>query len=100
MKLNIVMGLLLMSLAACSGGTQKESTGEYLDSASITTKVKSSLVADKRVSALDIKVVTYKKTVQLSGFVNTAEEKQLAHDIAEGVNGVEKVENNISVKDN
>jgi osmotically-inducible protein OsmY len=44
-------------------------------------------------------VVTFKGTVQLSGFVDTHAQKSRADTIAKGVEGVKDVENNITVKD-
>jgi osmotically-inducible protein OsmY len=46
-----------------------------------------------------VKVTSYRGTVQLSGFVNTSDQKRRAEDIAEKVQGVKRVENNITVKD-
>lgn len=82
----------------CAGTTTRESTGEYVDDASITTKVKAAFVKDPTVKALDVKVETFKGSVQLSGFVNTAEEKSRAEQIAAGIPGVAKVTNNITLK--
>jgi osmotically-inducible protein OsmY len=96
--------LLFASLAAmivavgCAGNQTQESTGEYIDDAAISTKVKSRLLMDKDASGLDIKVETFKGVVQLSGFVESDLEKQRAGEIAEGVDGVRHVENRISVK--
>ncbi len=47
----------------------------------------------------EVGVTTYRGTVQLSGFVNTADQKTKAGDMAKGVPGVNDVLNNISVKD-
>ena len=82
----------------CASTATRESTGEYIDDSVITTKVKAALFADKLVSALAVKVVTFKGVVQLSGFVDTAEQKQLAETDARTVKGVNSVENNITVK--
>ena len=68
------------------------------DDATTTTKVKAAFVKDPVVSAMDVKVDTFKGTVQLSGFVDTAEQKSRAEQIAAGVNGVAAVKNNITVK--
>lgn len=86
------------SLTGCAGTSTRESTGEYIDDSAITTKVKAAFAADNDVSALAVKVKTYKGTVQLSGFVNTAAEKAEAERLARGVNGVQNVVNNITVK--
>ena len=82
----------------CASTPTKESTGEYIDDSVVTTKVKAALFADKLVSGFAVKVVTFKGVVQLSGFVDTAAEKQQAEKVALAVNGVRSVENNITVK--
>ena len=83
---------------SCAGTSTRESTGEYIDDASITTKVKAAFVKDPLVKALDVKVDTFKGTVQLSGFVDTAEQKKRAEQIAAGTTGVASVKNNITLK--
>ena len=82
----------------CAGSATRESTGEYLDDATITTKVKGAFVKDPMVKALDVKVDTFKGAVQLSGFVDTAEQKSRAEQLAAGITGVTTVKNNITVK--
>ncbi len=85
-------------LAACGATPTRESPGEYIDDATITTKVKSAFVADKTVSAMDVKVETYKGTVQLSGFAKSQNEINQAVAIARGVKGVQSVKNDILLK--
>lgn len=82
----------------CASTPTRESTGEYVDDATITTKVKAALVKDPVVKALDVKVETFKNTVQLSGFVDTAEQKSQAERVAASVTGVQSVKNNIALK--
>jgi len=106
MKLSPSLPLLALALlvgapavfTSCAATPTKESTGEYVDDSTITTKVKAEFVKDKTVSALDVKVETFKGVVQLSGFVNTAAEKSQAETIAASVNGVKSVQNKITVK--
>jgi osmotically-inducible protein OsmY len=45
-----------------------------------------------------VEVKTFKGTVQLSGFVNTSDQKNRAGDIAKQVSGVKEIQNNITVK--
>lgn len=90
--------IMATSLVGCAGGSNRESTGQYIDSAAITTKVKAKLAQDEQVSVFDISVETFKDVVQLSGFVDNAAQKQRAAQVAASVEGVRKVENNISVK--
>lgn len=82
----------------CAGTPTRASTGEFLDDASITTKVKAAFVKDPVVKAIDVKVETFKGAVQLSGFVDTAEQKARAEQIAAGIQNVASVRNNISLK--
>ena len=89
---------LILALASCAGTAKKESTGEYVDDSVITSRVKAALVADPVTKAREISVETFKGTVQLSGFVSTAEEKDKAAAIARQTKGVVDVKNNIIVK--
>lgn len=91
------LGLVTLS-TGCASTSTSESTGEYVDDATITTKVKAAFVKDEIVKAFDVSVETFKGTVQLSGFVDTAEEKSRAAQIARGVKGVRDVDNKITVK--
>src|SRR5271154_6023469 len=87
--------LLATTLAfGCAHVTEK-SAGQSLDDATITTEVKAKFVEDRQVSALDIKVATFKGTVQLSGFATSMSEIERAGEIARGVNGVSSVKNDI-----
>lgn len=85
-------------LIGCASTPTSESTGEYVDDAVITTKVKAQLAGDKLVSLLEIAVETYKGTVQLSGFVNTQEQKDEAEKVAREVKGVKDVKNSLIIK--
>ena len=88
----------VQSQTGCAGTTTRESTGEYVDDSSITTKVKAAFVKDPVVKATDVKVETFKGTVQLSGFVDNAAEQARAADIARGVEGVKNVVNATTLK--
>lgn len=91
--------LVAAALPACSSSSRtSESAGEYVDSASITAQVKSKMVADPQLSALQIGVETFKDEVQLSGFVDTPATKERAGQVAATVPGVKTVRNNLVVK--
>lgn len=90
-------GSILLT-TGCAGTADRESTGEYIDNAAITARVKSALASDEIVKGREINVESFRGTVQLSGFVSTSEEKARAERIAKSIVGVEEVENNISVK--
>lgn len=94
----LLVGLFTLSINSCSTSPNEESTGEYLDSSTTTTKVKASLVDQLGTSGFAIKVKTYKDQVQLSGFVDTPRIRLRAGQIAFGVEGVKSVRNDIIVK--
>ena len=92
--------LAAVVLAACASTPTQESVGEYIDDTAITAQVKSALVGDEQVSTLgSVGVDTFKGIVQLSGFVDSAQEKEKAGTIARTVTGVKAVENDIRLKD-
>ena len=84
-----------------NGITLKSGTatvGNTVDDGIITTKVKSALLADPNVKSFDIAVVTRKGEVQLSGFVDNQAQIDMALALAGKVEGVARVNNEMSVK--
>jgi hyperosmotically inducible protein len=94
----LALGVGAATFSGCASTQTRESTGEYIDDATITTKVKAAFVKDPVVKAIDVKVDTFKNVVQLSGFVDTQEQKSRAEQIATGIQGVQRVQNNIAIK--
>ena len=90
--------LYLLTVVACAPTPQREGTGEYIDDAMITTKVKAALAADPNVKATEVKVETFKGTVQLSGFVSTPEARRRAIELARATNGVRSVKDDMVIK--
>ncbi len=82
----------------CSSTKTKESTGQFIDDAAITAKVKAKLFDDPVVRGTAISVETFKGTVQLSGFANSKEEANKAESLAKSVEGVRTVRNSIVLK--
>ena len=97
-KSGLVAILLATALAACGSSPTRESTGEYIDDAAITTRIKTAFVEDKAVKATNVKVETFKGTVQLSGFAESGNEIDRAVEIAANVPGVRSVRNDIRLK--
>jgi len=90
--------ILVSMIFGCAGNAHKESTGEYVDDAWITSKVKAAFVNDKTLSASEIKVETFKGTVQLSGFVRDPGDVSHAGNVAREIKGVTSVKNDLHVK--
>ena len=88
----------LVVTAGCAVTRGQEHVGAYVDDATITTKVKAEMVADKNVDAGAIKVETLNGTVMLSGFAKNSLERNTAESIAMKVGGVKQVKNEIAVR--
>jgi hyperosmotically inducible periplasmic protein len=100
-KFRLLLPLMLLSVGAagCSVFSDQESTGQYVDSAAISTKVKTKLASDGGMTlANQVKVETLKDVVQLSGFVPSDADRTKAEQIAWSVEGVRGVKNDIVVQ--
>lgn len=89
---------VILALAGCAATPTNESTGELIDDAAITTKVKTAILADPALKVMQINVETFKGTVQLSGFVSSPQDVIDAQKVAAGVGGVKLVRNNLVVR--
>lgn len=103
MVLSLSMGLGVI-VTGCDRNTPVTavppvSVGVALDDTVMTTKVKTALLGDESIKGFDIKVVTRKGTVQLSGFVDNQTQLDRAVYVAHGVEGVTAVENNMTLKE-
>ncbi len=88
----------VVGMTGCAGDRYHQSTGEHIDDAATTERVNSALSGDAMYKYPGVKVVTFKGTVQLSGFVDTRDQKSRADKLAKGVEGVKDVVDNITVK--
>jgi hyperosmotically inducible periplasmic protein len=86
-------------ITGCAGDRYTQSTGERIDDKGDSTRVRAALSEDTQYKYDDVKVQTFKGVVQLSGFVNSRDQKNRAGDLAKKVHGVKEVENNITVKE-
>jgi len=103
--MNLTKRLFALSAAAslvlalgCASTSTQESTGEYIDDSTITTKVKAAIFNEPSLKVAQINVETYKAAVQLSGFVNSSADIGMAGAVARGVKGVVSVKNDIRLK--
>jgi len=97
-----VLKFIAFSSFALSIGTASpafaESTGHFIDDASITAKVKAEIFADSQLKVLQVQVDTSHGTVQLSGTVDTKAQESEALYVASHVDGVVAVTDKLSVK--
>ena len=88
----------LLTVSGCAVSRGQETTGAYIDDATITSQVKSRMLDNPNVAGTSISVETLNGTVMLSGFAKNTTEKDTAERIARDVNGVKSVKNQIVVR--
>ena len=96
-KTSVITAALATSLACASDSAQR-STGEYVDDKVVSAKVKTALINDPATKAYQIDVETYNGVVQLSGFVDSRNAVASAEEVAESVQGVKDVRNDLRVR--
>lgn len=89
----------VIGTVGCAGDRYERSTGQYIDDKSINARVRDALGDNPEYKFGDVNVDTFRGVVQLSGFVDTSAQKSKAGDIARRVQGVQSVQNNLTVKD-
>jgi osmotically-inducible protein OsmY len=94
----LVVLALTTSLDACAVMSGRETAGEYVDDATITTKVKAAMFDDPSLKVMQIGVETMQNVVQLSGFVDSEQTKARAGERARSVEGVREVKNDLVVR--
>ena len=94
----LVAALMLSTIVGCASTAKQESTGQYVDDSAITAGVKAAIVNAPTLKVAEINVETFKGTVQLSGFVSSAENIATASSVARSVNGVKSVKNDLRLK--
>lgn len=105
MKIKYAGLILAASLAAvpmtmitgCAVTSGRESVGEYTDDKATTAKIKTALARDPMVKAHQVNVTTFRGTVQLSGFVDSQEQKDRATEIIRNMEGVTELHNDLVV---
>ena len=92
-------GIVLMATAlGCASTAKQEGTGEYVDDTVITGKVKAAIFNEPTLKSAEINVETFKGRVQLSGFVSSRANIDRAVQVAQGINGVTSVGNDMRLK--
>jgi hyperosmotically inducible protein len=90
-KTVIFLAITLILISGCASSGAFKSTGEYIDDAAMTARIKARLIADPVVHAFTIDVDTNRGEVVLTGSVASEEERRRAVEIARKTPGVKKV---------
>lgn len=94
----VFLAVTLGTVVGCASTATQQGTGEFVDDAVITTKVKALIIEDPLTKVLEIKVKTFKGEVQLSGFVSSQAAANRAVELARSVGGVTSVRNDMAIK--
>ena len=94
----LVSAFALVTTIGCASSRTHEATGQYVDDSVITTKVKTAILREPGLKSSEINVETFKGVVQLSGFVTSRGEINVATRLAKSVDGVSEVKNDMHVK--
>jgi len=90
--------IVILSVMACDPITGRETAGEYVDDATITSKVIAAIIDDPVLKKSNVNVETFQNAVQLSGWVDSNQSVTRAGDIAQAVKGVISVQNDLIVR--
>jgi hyperosmotically inducible protein len=94
----IVLFPLALALILAVGCNTSQAPEQQMDDTAITTSVKSQLATDVELSTITgIEVNTTNGVVTLSGQVDTDQVKRRAETVAQSVDGVVRVTNNLQV---
>lgn len=89
----LIVSFLLASCQATTGRT----VGRNIDDAAVTASVNAALVSDKASNFTRIDVDTTNGVVSLNGTVENPEQRRRAEQLAQRVDGVKRVINNLQV---
>lgn len=87
-----------LCLIGCDRKSPERTAAEQQEDQKLAEQVKATFATSSSFKFPDVQVAAFRKTVQLSGFVVSDDQKKAAEDLAKGVPGVQAVENKISEK--
>ncbi len=93
----VLISALLGGVGAFSADTSTDTAGQYVDDATVTTRVKAAFAEDKSIKGRDISVRTDQGVVDLTGTVSSSQESERATEIATKVKTVKAVHNNLRI---
>ena len=92
----LVLGALAV-FSGCSTAEHAQSPGNYIDEKVDAARVRHALLSDSKSAFTKVRVSASKDSIELTGQVQTAQQKQKAEQDARSVEGVKDVVNNIIV---
>lgn len=89
--------LAILVFFAAGDATAQRTAGTHVDDSTLHSSVKYALADAKGVPSGRINVEVYSGAVQISGFLESDEQKKLALEAAKGVEGVERLDDSLVV---
>lgn len=94
----LVLSLAVLNLAGCASNHPDRTKAQYKADVQLPDNVKDALKQAPDYKFPGVHVDVYRGTVQLNGFVDTEAQRQAATNLAAHLQGVAKVDNNLTVK--
>ena len=94
----IFFAFSMILITGCAASDKQQTVGAYIDDATITTRVKATILDEPELRFTEISVETFDGVVQLSGFVSSETEINRAVRVTQNVEGVKSVKNDMQVK--
>lgn len=96
--IGIVTGLILTTLGGVGCKSSDRTLTQRMGDNSVAREVNDKLDEDPTFKYTDVKAIVYNGTVQLTGFVETAEQRTRAAELAAQAKGARQIVNNIMLK--
>ena len=94
----MMVAVFIGAATACAPTAERRGTGEVVDDAGLTARVKTAIAkAEGITGAAQVNVNTYRGEVQLSGFLENEDMIRRAGEAARSVPGVARVRNDLRV---
>jgi len=94
----LLVAAALTTVVGCASGPRSATVGQYIDDATVTTRVKAAIYNEPSLKSAEINVETFKSVVQLSGFVGSQADIQKAVAVTQTVAGVSSIRNDMRLK--
>ena len=94
----LAVPVFAFAIGVASSAFAAETTGQYIDDASITTKAKAALLADLKLKSVHISVETTHGAVELTGSVDNLDQEAEAVNAVNKIDGVKVVKDRLNIK--
>lgn len=91
----LLIAVCMGTMAACAPTAERRGTGEVIDDATLTARVKTALLKVEGLSSFKVDVTTNRGEVQLSGFVKDQDMIKRSVETVRNVPGVVRVYNDL-----